>query len=111
MKSVTRLGKPLRNEQGMLKPRPILSNEMSKKNVLKRASMIRQRESEFHDCKNVFITPDHTILERKQDVKLREQLKRKRAIDPNWMIKGGRLARKPPQPNLEEDQSQQGEQE
>ena len=78
VKSVTRLGKPIRNEQGVLKPRPIriiLSNIvyivynclyclMSKKNVLKRASMIRQRESEFYDCKNVFITLDHTILER-----------------------------------------------
>ena len=42
VKSVTRLGKPIRNEQGVLKHRPIrvtLSNEMSKKNVLKRASV------------------------------------------------------------------------
>ena len=82
---------------------------MSKKNVL--SIYDSSTRIEFYDCKTVFITPDHTILEREQDVKLQEQLKQERAIDPNWIIKGGRLVRKPAQPNLEEDRSQQVEQE
>ena len=45
------------------------------------------------DPKNLFIVPDQTLLQRQEDVKLRESLRIKRSTDPHWKIRRGRLVR------------------
>jgi hypothetical protein len=96
-KAVFRLG--ARREDG--KPRPtkvILKSEADKRKVLRRAKFIREADSLSFDRYVVYIVPDQTQLERQENSKLREALRKKREIDPNWVIRGGRIVRKQPVP-------------
>ena len=61
------------------------------------------------DPTKVFISPDMTILQRQEDLKLREELRRRRQENPNWSIRGKKLVLKtppaPPAPPSEDDSS------
>lgn len=91
-KSVHRLGK--KKLDG--KPRPIkvvLESEEDTKLLLRGGPKVRRVNPEgvsFNPSK-VFISPDMTILQREEDFKLREELRRKRISDPNWIIRGEKL--------------------
>ena len=98
-KAVRRLGK--RNQDG--KPRPIkviLSSEEEKTRIIKSGPKVRRVDSETvsFDPHKIFVCPDMTILQREEDIRLRGELRRKRADDPNWIIKGKKLVLRTPLP-------------
>ena len=98
-KAVRRLGK--KNQDG--KPRPIkviLSSEDEKTRVIKRGPKVRRVDPDgvSFDPTRIFVCPDMTILQREEDIRLRGELKKKRADDPNWIIKGKKLVRRTPLP-------------
>ena len=91
---VSRLGKKCDDDKG----RPVgvvMSNEKAKWNATKRGPSLRSVNSDdfTFDPKNVFVVPDQTLLQRQEDVKLRESLRLNRSTDPNWKIRRGRLVR------------------
>ena len=61
------------------------------KAVLRKAKSIKDIETDQFDVSQVFVTPDLTKLQREQDFKNRKELKRRRNVNPNWVIRGGRL--------------------
>ena len=61
------------------------------KAVLRKAKSIKDIETDQFDASKVFVTPDLTKLQREQDFKNRQELKRRRNVNPNWVIRGGRL--------------------
>ena len=91
-KSVHRLGK--KKTDGTPRPvKVILQNEEDKKRVLRNGPHVRNIDPDkvsFNPSK-VCISPDMTILQREEDFKLRDELRRKRLVDPNWIIKGKKL--------------------
>ena len=101
LSTVHRLGKP--NPDG--KPRPLkmmLDSEDDKSQLLRSGPKLRHVDPELvsFNPKTVFICPDMTILQREADVKLRDDLRKKRIEDPNWIIKGKKLfLRKTPPPH------------
>ena len=94
-KAAYRLGK--KNPDG--KPRPLkvlLPSEEDKALALKKGPKVRDISPSdvCFDPTRVFISPDMTLLQREEDVKLRKELKEKRQSDPNWVIKGKKVVRR-----------------
>ncbi len=94
---VERLGQN-RFDNPEVKGRPlrmVMENDTAKSEVMKNATKVRRGQTTSFDCKTVFINPDYTKLEREDSKKLREQLKKKRETDPNWIIRNFKIVRKP----------------
>ena len=68
-----------------------MSSVEDMKTVLWNAKSIKDIETEQFEVSKVFVTPDLTKLQRQQDFKNRQELKRRRHHNPNWVIRGGRL--------------------
>ena len=62
-----------------------------KQKIMKAAPSLRELESEAIDASNIFITPDLTKLQREKDAKNRKELKKRRAVNPRWKLRNGRL--------------------
>ena len=81
----------------------VLTNEEEKKRLLRNSPTVRKVDPKTvaFDPNKIFICPDLTILQREEDYKLREELKKRRQDDPNWIIRGKKLFRKdiPPAPD------------
>ena len=69
----------------------VMSTVGDMKAVLRKAKSIKDIETDQFDVSQVFVTPDLTKLQREQDFKNRKELKRRRNVNPNWVIRGGRL--------------------
>ena len=69
----------------------VMSSVSDMKAVLRKAKSIKDIETDQFDASKVFVTPDLTKLQREQDFKNRQELKRRRNVNPNWVIRGGRL--------------------
>lgn len=93
-KYVRRLGKKRDGRSRVVKV--VLTNEEEKKQLLKNSPTVRKVDPKTvaFDPSKIFICPDLTILQREEDYKLREELKKRRQDDPNWIIRGKKLFRK-----------------
>ena len=80
----------------------VMSSVGDMKAVLRKAKGIKDIETEQFDVSQVFVTPDLTQLQREQDFKNRKELKRRRNVNPNWVIRGGRLHLRKAPPQAEE---------
>ena len=80
----------------------VMSSVGDMKAVLRKAKGIKDIETEKFDVSQVFVTPDLTKLQREQDFKNRKELKRRRNVNPNWVIRGGRLHLRKAPPQAEE---------
>jgi len=69
-----------------------------KDKAIKCGPKIRHSTSSSFNSKTIFITPDMTKLQRDDHVALRKQLAEKRRQDPNWVIRNGKLTKKPTGP-------------
>ena len=74
----------------------------TRNNIISLGPRVRNAQKVHFNPKTVFIGPDHTKLEREQDIKLRKELAKKRESDPNWLIKNGRIVRKKPRLEIQE---------
>ena len=93
------------NAIGNIKTRPlkiVLVSTETRNNIISRGPRVRNAQEVHFNPKTVFIGPDHTKLEREQDIKLRKELANKRESDPNWLIKNGRIVRKKPRLEIQE---------
>ena len=98
-KSVHRIGKKYDGRSRPLKV--ILNSEKEKQCAIRSGPKVRSVNptSVSFDPTRVFISPDMTILQRQEDIKLRDELKKKRLSNPNWTIRGKKLIlRNPPAP-------------
>ena len=80
----------------------VLVSTETRNNIISRGPRVRNAQEVHLNPKTVFIGPDHTKLEREQDIKLRKELAKKRESDPNWLIKNGRIVRKKPRLEIQE---------
>jgi hypothetical protein len=88
----------------------VLPSEKAKWSAVKNGPKVRTAVDVSFDPKNLFIVSDQTLLQRQEDVKLRESLRIRRQEDPNWKIRKGRLVRvKPPAEEESEPLVSQGE--
>jgi len=88
------------------KGRPLkmkFSTTIKRNKVLSKGPAIRKAASTNFNTKTIYIKPDLTTLERRDDINLRIHLKEMRGKDPNtgWTIRKGRVVKKavedPPQ--------------
>lgn len=94
---VSRLGKKRDDDKG----RPLrvdMKDENAKWKAIKDGPKLRTVDLDAvgvtgFDPRRCFLVPDLTLLQRREDAKLRESLKIKRQTDPNWKIKKGKLVR------------------
>jgi hypothetical protein len=73
---------------GNIKTRPlkiVLVSTETRNNIISRGPRVRNAQEVHFNPKTVCIGPDHTKLEREQDIKLRKELAKKRESDPNWL--------------------------
>ncbi len=108
-KAVHRLGK--RKPDGAGRPiKVILNTEEEKTNILRSGPKVRNVDSDSvsFDPTKIFICPDMTILQRQEDVKIRQELRKKREEDPNgmWIIRGKKLIRRNPLPARPPDEEE-----
>ena len=87
------------------KPRPlrvVLESTNDKFKCLKNAPKIRSAQGLSFNANDVFILPDMTKLERDEDTKLREALKKKRESSPNskWIIRAKKIVQKTDQSSV-----------
>lgn len=83
--------------------RVVLENEEVKWKMVKSAPEIKKvKDAATFKAHEVFITPDNTILQKEKELQARQELKTKRAVDPNGGWKMGynfKLVKRPvPQP-------------
>ena len=99
-KAVHRLGK--KNPDGNPLPlKVIMSSEDDKMKAIRNGPKVRNVDASFlsFDPTKVFISPDMTILQRQEHLRLRDELRRRRQENPNWSIRGEKLVLKtPPSP-------------
>ena len=94
---VERLGK--KRQDGKSRPvRVKFVDSSARDKAIKCGPKIRQSSSSCFNTKSIFITPDMTKLQRDDDVALRRQLVEKRKDDPNWVIRNGKLIKRPTGP-------------
>ena len=111
-KSVHRIGKEHDCRSRPLKV--ILNSEEEKQCAIRRGPKVRSVDptSVSFDPTRVFISPDMTILQRQEDIKLRDELKKKRLSNPNWTIRGKKLIlRNPPAPPDPPPRGEEGDEE
>ena len=80
----------------------MLVSTQTRNNIISRGPRVRNAQEVHFDPKTVFIGPEHTKLEREQDIKLRKNLAEKHESDPNWLIKNERIVRKKPRLEIQE---------
>ncbi len=94
-KKVLRLGKPFDNPADKGRPlRIVMPNPDSKNDCVKNGPKVRKATAVSFNPKTVFVNPDYTELERRDQKKLRDELAQKRVSDPNFMIRGKRVVKR-----------------
>jgi hypothetical protein len=83
------------------RPRPlriILSDRSVRNSILQKGPELRNlKDSQANfNPQTVYICPDQTKLEREKDIALRQELRDRRQINPNWVIRKGRLVLRNP---------------
>ena len=88
IENVHRIGKVVEGRNRLI--RVILSSEDCKDRVLREARQLRNA-SEF---KNVYVNPDLTLRQRQEGKRLREELKRRRELGEDVVLRHGSIASK-----------------
>ncbi len=99
-RKVVRMGQAF--DDPAVKGRPmriILSNPENRKECVKNGPKVRDATGVSFNPKTVFVNPDMTELERRDQKKLREELAPKRLTDKDYIIRGNRVVKRDPQPS------------
>jgi len=91
---VERIGVPSSDLQKVRPVRIIFPSLGAKMNTLKYSAKLRYVNNGDIDARNIFINPDMTLSERREDAELRKKLSERKLSDPNWKISRGKIVRK-----------------
>ena len=103
LKQILRLGNKKLNQ---IRPIKLTFVDMQKRlDVLRNNKDLKIYSEEFDDCeadfcdddkkhKHIYITTDKTKLQRQEEKKVREELKRRRETEPNLIIRNGKIIQK-----------------
>lgn len=106
---ITRLGnKPKADEENRIRPiRLTFANHVKRQEILRNNKNLILEDESFTPCtsefcdnkgskhKHIYVSPDKTRKQRDEEKELRKQLKQRKEMEPDLVIRNGRIMKKP----------------